>query len=121
MARALGFSGARAKTARLVDATLQATADRGTEIAVQTHREAPRGGTYLNMYGQPRSAVGEQPAEETGKLMSILEMPPSPVPGGYSIPVNYRWLEATRPMGLMISLRLKAEVESGGPIKPRHS
>lgn len=120
MARALGFNGARALLARKVGNHLQKRADRMRDIAVQLHREAPRGGSNLNRWGQRRSAAGEAPAEEFGTLKQILDMPPSPLPdGGYSVPVNYAVQEygtihmGARPMGRMAVAILKQEVEGG--------
>lgn len=121
MAQPLGFDGARRKTAELQDDTLTQRSDRLRDMVVQEHREAPRGGSYLNRYGQTRSAPGEAPATEEGNLMRILEMPPSPIPGGgYSVPVNYAALEygtmhiAPRPLGRKGIALLKQEIKSSG-------
>lgn len=128
MARALGFAAAKAKSAALQDRALYATAERGREITTEKHRTAPRGGSYLNRYGQPRSAPGEPAAPEEGILLDLLQTPPAPAPsGGYEIISNYAVLEfgtihmGARPLGRLSNAELKQEVESGGPIKPQRS
>lgn len=120
MSRPLGFAGAQRRTEQLITGVQTKVSDRARDIAVQLHREAPRGGSYLNRYGQARSAPGEQPAVEEGNLLRILEMPPTPLPdGAYSVPVNYAPLEygtmhiAPRPMGRMTIALLEQEVKSG--------
>src|SRR5690606_41744905 len=48
-------------------------ARQASAIAAQEHRNSPRGGANKNMYGQNRSAPGEAPAEETGRLLHLVE------------------------------------------------
>lgn len=42
-------------------------------IARDMHRDAPRGGASVNMWGEPRSAPGEPPAMETGRLFALID------------------------------------------------
>lgn len=119
---ALGITGALQKIRALRDQRMYKVAELGTEIAVQIHMSAPRGGTYRNAFGQNRSAEGEQPATEHGNLLQLLETPPVPTPdgNGYSFIVNYATLErgnatrGPRPQGQMVADRLKQEVSGGG-------
>lgn len=115
----LGVAGAAALIRRQLGAHVQVRADQARDIVSELHRSAPRGGSYLNAYRQPRSAPGEQPAEEHGNLKARLEMPPQPIDGGFAVMVNYSALEfgsthvQPRPMGRMTVTRLKEEVKSG--------
>lgn len=90
-----------------------ANAERGQRFAIRRHDSAPRGGQNLNMFGDPRSAPGEAPAPETGRLGRALEMPPRVQHRDterveVTITVNYAWLEyydamariAPRPIGV---------------------
>lgn len=91
----------------------------GQRFAVQRHDSAPRGGVNLNMFGDRRSAPGEQPAPETGQLGRLLERPPvvrganTKAPTA-SITVNYAFLEnynagariAPRPIGVPLRVKL---------------
>lgn len=43
------------------------------EVVKTEHRNAPRGGRNLNMFGEPRSAPGEPPAMETGQLFAQID------------------------------------------------
>jgi hypothetical protein len=64
------------------------------QVAFETHRQAPRGGVNINKFGEPRSAPGEAPAMETGRLFAILnQQRPAREPDGYSVLVNYTVLE----------------------------
>lgn len=106
-------------------------AEQAERIAAQLHMNAPRGGTNLNMFGQPRSAPGEQPAVETGALLGRI-LNETVISGlRAQVTVNYKVLEygyyvgarsrisdraeltpsrmAPRPMGRMTVARLKAE------------
>lgn len=94
-------------------------AEQAERIAARLHMTAPRGGTNLNRYGQPRSAPGEQPAVETGALLGRI-LNETKVDGlRAQVTVNYAVLEygydangrrlAPRPMGRMTVARLKAE------------
>lgn len=105
---------------QLADQRVHARAVQGSEIAVQLHVNAPRGGSNVNRYGQPRSAPGEQPAVEDGQLLQALQDPPQPVDGGYAFTVNRAQLEpgtrymASRPLGAMTIEQLKRNVNGGG-------
>lgn len=117
--KALGAAAAAALMRQKLEQHVQGRADQLRDIAVELHATAPRGGSYLNRWGQNRSAPGEAPAPETGALLDRLEMPPSPIPGGFEVPVNYGPLEfgtarvRARPMGRMAVARLKQEVKDG--------
>lgn len=43
------------------------------EVVKEEHRNAPRGGAGINMFGEPRSAPGEPPAMETGALFAQID------------------------------------------------
>lgn len=43
------------------------------EVVKEEHRTAPRGGSGINMFGEPRSAPGEPPAMETGRLFAQID------------------------------------------------
>lgn len=117
----LGVDGALKLIAQRLDQRVYNRAEQGSEIAVQLHANAPRGGSNVNRYGQPRSAPGEQPATEEGNLLQLLQTPPVPTRDGrgYSIIVNYVPLEmgtryiAPRPMGAMTVEQLKRDVAEG--------
>lgn len=91
------------------------------DIVVELHASAPRGGSYLNAFKQPRSAPGEQPAVEYGTLMSRLQEPIQRDGNGFTTIVNYMRLEfgsptenvAPRPMGDMAIAQLKRAVDDG--------
>lgn len=61
--------------------------------ALRLHLDAPRGGDTLNIFGQPRSAAQEPPAEETGMLAQRLRNGPEIEGGIARAPVNYKVLE----------------------------
>src|SRR5690625_5238572 len=111
----LGVNGALALIKQRTDQRVHARAVQGSEIAVQLHMNAPRGGSNVNRYGQPRSAAGEQPAVEDGALLAALQDPPQPIPGGYAFTVNRVQLEsrtrymAPRPLGAMTIAQLKRD------------
>lgn len=120
----------KAQAAERIRAKLEARVhERTTEVAhsaAQLHMNAPRGGVNLNMYGQPRSAPGEQPAIETGELLSRILKPEYGPMRGVAV-VNYADLEwgydaavaitstaaygryrvEPRPMGRMVLAELK--------------
>jgi len=92
-----------------------------SNIAAQLHRDAPRGGHYMNMHGQPRSAPGEQPAIETGELLAAIEQGVTISYAETTVVVNNADLEfggitgdgnlvRPRPLGRMAVAKLKAEV-----------
>lgn len=116
----LGVKGALDRINQKLDQRVHQRAVQGSEIAVQLHASAPRGGAALNVFGQRRSAPGEPPAEEWGTLMAALQDPPQPIPGGYAFTVNRVQLErgtrhiAPRPMGAMTVAILKRDVGGGG-------
>lgn len=64
------------------------------QVAFETHRQAPRAGVNLNRFGERRSAPGDPPAMETGRLFAILnQQQPQREADGYSVLVNYTLLE----------------------------
>lgn len=96
-------------------------AQRGKEIALDLHLNAPRTGTNLNVWGEPRSAENEPPAIEYGDLYATIL-------GGLDVDkanlraafvTNYVLLEygtrnmGPRPMGRMTSTYLKQEAQGG--------
>lgn len=98
----------------------------GGEKAAGLHANAPRGGSNLNAYGQPRSAPGEVPAVEFGNLLDRLKRPPARDGEGWAFTVNYADLEegyitpqyvvAPRPLGAITLAELRAQAKSGeGP------
>ena len=102
-------------------ARVEARARQGQRIAIDLHENAPRGGSNLNFFGQPRSAPGEPPAIEFGELISAisLELAVDREAATASFVVNRVGLEwgnrnvAPRPMGRMTSALLKQEVSGG--------
>lgn len=99
---------------------VEARARQGQRIALDLHRNAPRGGVNLNVWGEPRSAPNEPPAIEYGDLYDAMH-------NGLEVDgltarfvVNRVLLEygtrtiAPRPMGRMTSALLKQEVSGGG-------
>lgn len=102
---------------RAVNQHVEVMANIGRELVIDIHLSAPRGGEYENQFGQMRSAEGEQPAQETGELLSRLQQPVTV--RGYSafFNVNYDVLEtggltefgsvAARPMGQMTVNQLR--------------
>lgn len=91
----------------------------GQRFLVRRHDSAPRGGKNFNMFGDRRSAPGEQPAPETGQLGRLLERPPVVQGANTKAPtatiiVNYAALEnynvgariAPRPMGVPMRVKL---------------
>lgn len=103
-------------------ARVEARARQGQRIAIDLHENAPRGGSNLNFFGQPRSAPGEPPAIEFGELITAmhLELNVDRAAATASFVVNRVGLEwgnrnvAPRPMGRMTSALLKQEVSGGG-------
>lgn len=100
---------------------VQQRATRGRDIALDLHLNAPRGGTNLNVWGEPRSAPNEAAAIEYGDLYAAIL-------GGLTVDkanltaafvTNYVLLEygtrrmGPRPMGRMTSTYLKQEVQDG--------
>lgn len=117
---ALGIQGAMALINQKANQQALQRAEQLQGITVRLHANAPRGGMSINAYGQPRSAPGEQPAQEHGTLMQALQDPLVPVGSlGYATVVNRRQLEfgtmhvAPRPMGRMAIEQLRQEVNSG--------
>ena len=102
---------------RLVERAQQ-RAQRCSEIALEEHRNAPRGGTNTNRFGQPRSAPGEAPATEFGRLSAALRS--QNTANGARAAVNRLNLEwgytdsskevLPRPLGRIALERLKGEV-----------
>lgn len=108
-------------------------AKQASAIAADEHQRAPRGGVNKNQYGQMRSAPGEPPAPETGRLGHLLQA--VRVDEGGRAAVNYTVLEfgysvgarsrisdkknlagstlEPRPLGVITAARLKAEVRNG--------
>ena len=85
-------------------------------IAKDLHRTAPRGGTNVNRFGEPRSAPGEPPAMETGALFAALDQGVTQLGLEAQVVVNYRLLEdgtrrmRPRPLGRIAAAELKARV-----------
>lgn len=107
---------AAARIRAKLDAHVQGLTTKVRDETARLHLNAPRGGVNFNMYGQPRSAPGEQPAIETGELLFRIMQPERSDMRG-EIVVNYADLEygyvedgrrvEPRPMGRMILDRLK--------------
>jgi len=90
--------------------------------AAELHRDAPRGGTNLNRYGDRRSAPGEVPATEEGRLLDLIRLGTRPIRRGGEATVNYKKLEegnegvAPRPLGVIVMAEIRAIARSGaGP------
>lgn len=62
-------------------------------IAKHLHRNAPRGGRNLNMFGERRSAPGEVPAMETGSLYAEIDQGVEVKPMEATVIVNRTELE----------------------------
>lgn len=117
--RRLSYDGAVRRGREGLTEHVTGLASEGQRFAVQRHDSAPRGGVNLNMFGDRRSAPGEQPAPETGNLGRLLERPPV-VQGANTkhvsatIIVNYAALEnynagariAPRPIGVPLRLKM---------------
>ena len=113
----LGIDGALRVIHGSADAFVRDRAIQARDIAADLHENAPRGGTNLNMYGQPRSAGGEQPAVETGWLLNEIRSGPEQVDElTYDVIVNRAHLEhgtihiVQRPLGHMTITELEATV-----------
>lgn len=102
-----------------LNARVQLRATDVSQSAASFHINAPRGGHNLNMFGQRRSAAGEQPAIETGQLLMRIQNPDRGELWARVV-VNYAKLEfgydgelgrvEPRPQGRMVL----AEILAGG-------
>lgn len=100
---------------------VQQRATRGRDIALDLHLNAPRGGTNLNVWGEPRSAPNEPPAIEYGDLYAAIQsgLEVDKARARATFVVNRVLLEygtrnmGPRPMGRMTSTYLKQEVQDG--------
>jgi len=92
-------------------------ANKGRDIAIELHEQAPRGGRNINFFGDPRSAPGEPPAQEFGDLLRDLRSPVRVRANDVRFIVNRGWLEdgtvnmAPRPLGLLTLNRLRQLVQ----------
>ena len=94
-------------------------ADLAKTVAFETHRQAPRGGANLNKFGERRSAPGEAPAMETGRLFAILnQQQPQREADGYSVLVNYSVLETGYSVGRRARISDRREF-AAGILEPR--
>ena len=102
-------------------ARVQQRAFQGREIAVRLHETAPRGGTNLNQFDEPRSAPGEPPAMETGALRQAMldgltfndaDLTAAFVANLVILEYGTIHMEA-RPMGHLTVDELKQEVQGG--------
>lgn len=89
------------------------------EIALQKHISSPRAGKTLNKFGLRRSAGGQAPANETGRLALELATDPTVTANGCRVPVNYKVQETgyvegnllPRPLGRLSFEELRQEVK----------
>ena len=63
------------------------------ELTLDLHKNAPRGGSNFNRFGEARSAPGEQPAQETNRLFANIDQSVTPISNGFSVMVNWKLLE----------------------------
>lgn len=88
------------------------------QLVKEEHRNAPRGGSNLNMFGEARSAPGEAPAMETGALFAQLDqgLDVDMRKAEARVIANYKVLEygtrrmKPRPLGRIALARLKGQV-----------
>jgi hypothetical protein len=86
-------------------------------IAKELHKNAPRGGENRNRFGERRSAPGEPPAMETGKLFADLDQGVTQQGMRAEVIVADKHLEngtrrglKPRPLGRLALAELKARV-----------
>lgn len=96
---------------------VKARAEQLSGIAKELHRNAPRSGTNLNRFGEPRSAPGEAPAMETGELFAKIDQGVTLDGTTAQVVVNYSVLEhgtvrmKPRPLGRQASDELRKRVK----------
>lgn len=107
--------------ARIRAAAIERARDRARDaqaIAKAQHRDAPRGGSNRNRFGEARSAPGEPPAMETGRLFARLDQGYEETPEGARVPVNYRVLEFGYSVGARSRLSDRKGLSANG-LQPR--
>ena len=92
-----------------------------SDIAKNLHRSAPRGGKAKNRFGERRSAPGEAPAMETGRLFANIDQGVEHTGKTATVIVNRKVLEfgyskgkrtlRPRPLGRKASAELKARTK----------
>ena len=110
-----------ARVRALVDAAtsrhVRKRANELSDITKNLHRNAPRGGKAKNRFGERRSAPGEQPAMETGRLFAEIDQGVQVDGKSATVIVNRKVLEygtarmRPRPLGRKASAALKAKVK----------
>ena len=96
---------------------VRARANELSEIAKGLHKNAPRGGHNLNMFGERRSAPGEVPAMETGGMFAEIDQGVEIQPMQATVIVNRKVLE----FGTRRIDRRPLGSESSSELKQRHS
>lgn len=107
---------------RLKAVKTQRVKQRGRQLQGITrdmHRDAPRGGIGINMFGEQRSAPGEPPAMETGALFALIDQGLEQVNDSQvRITVNYAVQEdgtlnmLPRPLGRQAIAELQRQVNA---------
>jgi hypothetical protein len=88
------------------------------EVAKSEHRDAPRGGSATNAFGESRSAPGEPPAMEYGRLFAKLDQQLQRTLEGGRAPVNYRVLEFGYQVGVRSRISDRKSLRAGR-LEPR--
>ena len=89
-----------------------------SDIAKNLHRSAPRGGKAKNRYGERRSAPGEAPAMETGRLFANIDQGVEHTGKTATVIVNRKILEYGYAIGSRSRLSDRKSL-AGGVLKPR--
>ena len=93
-------------------------AEEAQDAAKDLHRNAPRGGSAVNAFGEPRSAPGEPPAMEYGGLFANLDQRFERTAEGARAPVNYRVLEFGYQVGARSRISDRKSLNAGR-LEPR--
>lgn len=107
----------RARIKALANERVEKRAREFRDTAKNIHRNAPRGGENLNRFGERRSAPGEPPAMETGRLFAVIDQGLTREGDAhYRVPANYKLLEfgtrkvRPRPLGRLALAEFKQKV-----------
>lgn len=107
---------------RLIDAAasrhVKKRANDLSDIAKNLHRSAPRGGKAKNKFGERRSAPGEAPAMETGRLFAEIDQGVEVNGKTATVIVNRKVLEFGYALGSRSRLSDRKTL-AGGVLKPR--